>query len=276
MDTKFWGPGAWKLLHMASFQYNPSQKDDMKTFLYLLPFVLPCKFCRKSLTEYYAVDPPTAALESRGQLSRWMWRIHNRVNNKLRSQGQNVPPNPPYGTAKGVEQMYKEYLSQGCSETMFPGWELLFSILDNHPFSKEGRATKPFEYDESKVDIDIENDIEKNRYNLLTPDERMMYIISFFKVLPAILPYREWTLAWNKAAAGSGGRVEEIGKGRRQALAWLWKIRSALEREFELKNKDTFLGVCSTVAAHRSGCSKSNRARTCRRSRLRPRSRSSK
>jgi hypothetical protein len=261
MDTKFWGPGAWKLLHMASFQYTSSQKDNMKTFLYLLPFVLPCKFCRKSLTEYYVADPPVNVLSSESQLSRWLWRIHNNVNDKLRSQGQaQHPPNPPY---KGVKDMYKEYLAQGCSETIFPGWEFLFSILDNHPFSKEGRSTKPFEYNES--DIDFENDIEKNRFNLLTPEERITYIISFFKILPAILPYREWEETWNNVA----GPVEEIGKGRRQALAWLWKIRSALEKEFELKNKDSFLGVCSTVAAHRSSCSKSARAKTCRKKRIR-------
>lgn len=260
MDTKFWGPEAWKLLHMATFRYEPTkQKEDMLTFFYLLPFVLPCKFCRKSLTEYYVEDPPIDALTSQSQLSRWLWRIHNRVNDKLRSQGQAHAANPHY---KDVEEMYKEYLSQGCSETVFPGWELLFSILDNHPFSKEGRTTKPFEYNEDE--IDFKNDIERNRYNLLTPEERVNYIINFFKVLPNILPYREWRETWIRVAA----RSEEIGKGRRKALVWLWRIRSALEKEFELKNKDTFLGVCSTVAAHRSSCSKSARAKTCRKKRI--------
>jgi hypothetical protein len=261
MDTKYWGPSAWKLLHMATFQYNPkTQKEDMLTFLQLLPFVLPCKFCRKSLTEYYDEDPPGASLQSADSLSRWLWRIHNKVNDKLRSQGLNsVDPNPSY---KEVAQNYKAYLAQGCSETNFPGWEMLFCILDNHPLSREGKHTKPFEYDPDTVDLS--NELEKNKFNLLTPTQRLNYIIHFFTVLPNILPYNEWRDSWNAVATDP---VRGISSGRKGALAWLWKIRSTLEEQFALKNKDTFFGVCSTLAAHRSSCSKSRRARTCRKRR---------
>jgi len=259
MDTRFWGPPAWKLLHMASFQYNPkTQKEDMLTFLSLLPFVLPCKFCRKSLTEYYSADPPSAAMGSAATLSRWLWRIHNCVNDKLRSQGQKVAPNPSY---KDVETQYSAYLHEGCSRTQFPGWELLFCILDNHPLSKEGRSSKPFS-DEAPTTPD---DLEKNRLNLLKPEERLTYIEHFFEVLPQILPYKEWTQSWLRHA----GDASDLGKGRRKAVAWLYNIRKHMEDDFDLQNKDTYLGVCSTVAAHRSGCSKSTRARTCRRNRTR-------
>ena len=73
MDTKFWGPSAWKLLHMAAFQYNQTtQHDDMSRFLSLLPFVLPCKFCRKSLTEYYEELPFEDHLGSQKELSIWL------------------------------------------------------------------------------------------------------------------------------------------------------------------------------------------------------------
>jgi len=262
MDTKFWGPSAWKLLHMATFQYEPkTQKEDMLTFFYLLPFVLPCKFCRKSLTEYYTEDPPGESLESVDSLSRWLWRIHNKVNDKLRSQGLNNQPNPSY---KEIAESYQEYLSQGCSETNFPGWELLFCILDNHPLSREGRSSNPFEYDPKEVDI--RNNLEKNRLNLLTPDKRLNYIIHFFIIIPTILPYKEWSETWMAAAAASKTDPSKVfPQGRKKSLAWLWKIRAELEKKFELKNKGTFHGVCSTVAAHRSGCSKMNRAKTCRR-----------
>lgn len=258
MDTKFWGPSAWKLLHMASFQYDPkTQHKEMKHFLELLPFVLPCKFCRKSLTEYYATDPPAEALDSAETLSRWLWRIHGKVNNKLRSQGQTIPKDPTY---KEVATIYKDYLAQGCSQTHFPGWEFLFSILDNHPLSKEGRSTKPFECAFQPKTV-----AEKNQYNTLSPEERVPFLVEFFKALPAILPYKEWREKW--VAAGSC--PEPVAKGRRSAIAWLWGIRRSLEREFELKNCDTYFGLCSTVAAHRSGCSKSSRAKTCRRQRER-------
>ena len=255
MDTKYWGPSAWKLLHMATFQYNPkTQKEDMLTFFQLLPFVLPCKFCRKSLTEYYAEDSPCAALASADTLSRWLWRIHNKVNDKLRSQGQTIAPNPSY---KEVAEVYINYLAQGCSQTNFPGWEMLFSILDNHPLSREGKKTLPFEYDGS---VDLSCVVQKNRLNLLKPEERIAYIVHFFEIVPSILPYKEWRSGWD-------GGAEEIPNGRRRSLCWLWKIRKTLEEQFELQNKDTFFGLCSTVATHRSGCSKSHRAKTCRKMR---------
>ena len=57
MDTKFWGPSGWKLLHLITFTYEPSQSKAVGKFFELLPFVLPCKFCRASLTEYMDDDP---------------------------------------------------------------------------------------------------------------------------------------------------------------------------------------------------------------------------
>ena len=273
MDTKFWGPSAWKLLHMAAFQYNQTtQHDDMSRFLSLLPFVLPCKFCRKSLTEYYEELPFEDHLGSQKELSIWLYKIHNKVNGKLKSQGLLKEPNPSF---REVSEKYKSYLSQGCSKTFFHGWEFLFSILDNHPFSKEGRHTKPFECSErahsgctaecSPFISPPSTNSEKNRFNTLTPEERVPYLIEFFEVLPRILPYREWQKEWGTTTETN--TCKNIGEGRRQAISWLWKIRKNLEAHFELQNKDTFFGLCSTVASHRSGCSKSKHAITCRRTR---------
>ena len=260
-DTKFWGPSAWKLLHCITYKYNPAtQKKYMARFLSLLPFVLPCKFCRKSLTEYFAILPFTTALSSQKALSAWMYKVHNKVNEKLKSQGLPVAPIP---TLKEVNSKYESYLEQGCSRTVFLGWEFLFSILDNHPYSKEGQKTTPFECPAPPV-----TDIDKNRFNTLTPDERIPYIIAFFEVLPRVLPYKEWEESWGSGCdSDSKYPCKEIAKGRRQAIAWLWKIRRGLEADFDLQNKDTFLGLCQTVASHRSGCSKSSRAITCRRKR---------
>lgn len=259
MDTKYWGPSAWKLLHMASFQYDPTtQHAQMLKFVEHLPYVLPCKFCRKSLTEYYDADPPSAALGSATTFSKWLWRIHNCVNAKLRSQGQTIPKDPSY---KAVADTYKDYLAQGCSQTSFPGWEFLFSILDTHPLSKEGRATKPFVC--SHVPHTL---VEKNQYNALTPEERVPFFVGFFQALPHVLPYKEWSEVWLRL---SDGCPVAVGKGRRSAITWLWRIRRELERTFALKNCETYLGLCTTVAAHRSKCSTSSRAKTCRRPRQR-------
>jgi hypothetical protein len=52
MDTKYWGPGGWVLLHMISFSPTTSNKKDLFDFFSSLPYVLPCKYCRASLSEY--------------------------------------------------------------------------------------------------------------------------------------------------------------------------------------------------------------------------------
>ena len=74
----------------------------MLEFLESLPFVLPCKFCRSSLITYYEDLPPEDALDSKEQLSKWMWKIHGKVNEKLRSQGQHIPPDPTYAMVKKI------------------------------------------------------------------------------------------------------------------------------------------------------------------------------
>ena len=57
MDTRFWGPSGWQLLHSITNKYpnNPDklEKDAYEIFFKSLPFILPCIYCRNSLTEYY-------------------------------------------------------------------------------------------------------------------------------------------------------------------------------------------------------------------------------
>ena len=70
MDTRFWGPSGWRLLHTITFAYNPeTDKSSTGQLFNMLPFVLPCKFCRASLTEYMENDPVEPALETREKLN---------------------------------------------------------------------------------------------------------------------------------------------------------------------------------------------------------------
>ena len=86
---------------MISFAYDPQRdKKYMKEFLETLPYILPCKFCRSSLTQYYKELP--FELDSRESFSLWFYRIHGKVNQKLRSQGQQIPPDPPFSTVKSI------------------------------------------------------------------------------------------------------------------------------------------------------------------------------
>jgi hypothetical protein len=43
MDTRFWGPSGWRLLHLITYTYDPiTQRHAMRKFLEALPYILPC------------------------------------------------------------------------------------------------------------------------------------------------------------------------------------------------------------------------------------------
>lgn len=243
MDTKYWGPSGWVLLHTMCHKYDPASAAPVAEFLRLLPFILPCKFCRYSLSTYYEEDPPEPALVSADQLSRWIWRIHNQVNNKLRAQGQAVPPNPSY------ESIKRRY--DACSQTAFPGWDFLFSVAETHPASKLVKNSQPI----SDAPADARTPQERNKWNLMTPAERWPFFQRFWLSLPDAFPYREWKAAW------VGGSQLDL-SSRQQLLASLWKLRN-----FMCEKEGNFKELCSVLKDQRSGCGVSRRARTCRKKR---------
>lgn len=248
MDTKLWGPPAWRLLHLIA-----ANNKRTPEFWALLPYVLPCKFCRASLTTYYEELPTTQPLE------KWLWAIHNKVNAKLRGQGQTLDPDPPFAA---VRRVYKERLEAGCTKTDFPGWEFFFCIADNHP-AESPSAPMPECKDEDICDIDILTLEEKNKRNLLTPEERIALLISFWESIPDALPFKEWRDSWVKHA----GPVKPAMASRKILLAWLYKIRCGMEKDLGHLHKTSFHGLCKLLKEHRSGCAKSRRARTCRKKR---------
>lgn len=93
--TQVWGAPGWLYLHSVSFGYpiNPDEYDEKndfepgttranyKRFFSSVGDTLPCKYCRNSYKEYISEDP--IQLDSREDLTMWLWRIHNRVNLKL-------------------------------------------------------------------------------------------------------------------------------------------------------------------------------------------------
>lgn len=263
MDTRFWGPSGWIFLHQISFSYEPSrQKKAVQQLLETLPFVLPCKFCRASLTQYMEELPLENALKSREALSHWMYEIHNKVNDKLRNQGQPISANPNFSS---VQAFYQESLQNGCTKTFFPGWTFLFSIAENHPLSRQSLNTSPMP--EAPHRTSGMSKEELNKYNLFKPHERMPYYKKFWSAVGESLPYPEWRAQWASLET-KYGLQKKLGK-RWPLLKTLWKLRCEMESSFELQNKTKFADLCETLASHRSGCTKSVRAKTCRRLRKR-------
>ena len=255
MDTKFWGPSGWKLLHLITFA-DHLNKGDIECFFATLPYVLPCKFCRKSLSEYMREIPLDAALESDEPyaIAKWLWKIHNCVNSKLRGQKLLTEADPPFST---VKKIYTTKFAAGCTKTVFEGWEFLFSVVENHPYSKQSMGGIPIK--DAPDDIDPSDHLELNRWNMLPKEIRMKYVEQFWTCLPKVLPYREWKSVWSDCDADWSSRES--------SMRTLWKIRCAMESSLQLLNKTSYHSLCKELRTHRSGCAKSVKARTCRRKR---------
>ena len=93
MDTSYWGPSAWKLLHTLVNMYQISDSSSYYLFFKTIPDILPCPLCQKSLKQEYKINP-IPKCKSKKQLQKWLYSIHNQVNNRLRKEGYYKPKNP--------------------------------------------------------------------------------------------------------------------------------------------------------------------------------------
>ena len=124
MDTRFWGPSAWQLFHLIAFKSE--HPDDV---LNDIKDVLPCRFCRESTTQFVKEHP------LRGDPGKWLYELHNRVNNKLRKQAETDPTIVNPGEDPSFEEVKKKYDSM--KPTAVPGRDFLFAISYNYPDQPE-------------------------------------------------------------------------------------------------------------------------------------------
>jgi len=82
-----WGPHGWKFLHYVSLGYpnSPSYEDksNYKQFYHSLQHVLPCEKCAMNYKQNLVKLPIDNHLESRDSLVKWVFDIHNLVNDEL-------------------------------------------------------------------------------------------------------------------------------------------------------------------------------------------------
>ena len=85
ISTKAWGPHGWKFLHYVAHGCPDHPSDEemehYKAFFTYLKYVLPCNLCRDSYNSYLITNPIRA--QTKHDLCRWLWEIHNMVNAKL-------------------------------------------------------------------------------------------------------------------------------------------------------------------------------------------------
>ena len=257
MDTRFWGPSGWRLLHLiVATPLNNRNPTDIKEFFKLTPYILPCKFCRHSLASYYEKYPvPDTKMEH------WLYDIHNEVNGKLRSQGLLKDPNPSY---EEIHQRYKEWATMPCASTKFLGWDFLTSIANTTP-SKISKSPPIIDAPENLDSSEL-----RNKWNTMSYKERLPYIKQWWDLIPKVLPFEPWTKAWVKAE-GANGRIELNG-GKRPALAWVYKMEQSICNILaENAQHSSFYGLCKEVSAFASGCGKktNKRVMTCRAKKIR-------
>lgn len=116
METTFWGPSGWKLLHTLAYLYPndnsriaPYHSETYKLFYNHLKYILPCKYCRQSIKNFMNTLPIEPSIKSKVALTKWMFGIHNKVNNKLRKQRYCTYPNPSIIT---VDNNYSKLLGE--------------------------------------------------------------------------------------------------------------------------------------------------------------------
>lgn len=253
MDTRFWGPSGWRLLHLITFATSDIDSKYLQLFFKNLPYVLPCKFCRASLTDYYAVDPiPTKKTE----YPHWLYRIHNRVNGKLREQKLLLSADPTWSE---VKRYYRRLYEAQCTKGGMIGWDFLFSIAFTTPCSQVVSTPMP----NAPPSAVLQTPELRNRWGTITCKERLPYIEAWWSVLPHVLPIQEWRAAWRSVVPPS----PSLQSGRRAITAWLYKSETAMCASLqEAVPHSSFHGLCKELRAFSSGCGKTRsiQVKTCR------------
>jgi hypothetical protein len=97
MSTKHWGPAAWNFLFTSIMGTYPFKLDlsipehviirhNFKQMLTGLKIIMPCIFCRNSFADFLKELPIDNYLIGRIELMYWLYKMKDKVNNKLLNQ----------------------------------------------------------------------------------------------------------------------------------------------------------------------------------------------
>jgi hypothetical protein len=267
MDTRFWGPSGWKLLHLIAQDpiRTPQHARRVLEWFSLLEYVLPCKYCRASFHDYIRQQPLTLEIVMDStRFSRWVYDIHNRVNAKLRGQGLLTTPDPEWGSVSAEYQRLYEGL---CDKSPLLGWDFMTSIAYTTPtadYKPIPMADMPEEWtgsEKARLDVSV-----RNRYNLLTYRERLIPLRRWWELYPSILPCAGWRRAWTHAASSP----PPLQKGRDAVLRWMWRVEEAVCSSLQCATPhDSLPSLQKEMSAFESGCSLVRNGKTCRSRKMR-------
>jgi hypothetical protein len=97
MNVNIWGPALWDILHGFSSIVNENNFTHFINIIYELNYLLPCIHCQKSYIEYYnePFQPPTY-FSSKIYFMKYVYDLHNKVNEKLDTQKGRQSINPDF------------------------------------------------------------------------------------------------------------------------------------------------------------------------------------
>ena len=134
MDTTFWGPSGHKLNHSIAYCYTfglyeeDIPKNIITSFFKSEKYVLPCIYCRRSFSKYLKELPLKNYKDKKYNIFKWIYLIHNKINDKLRKQGYLHEKNPNY---ENILRKYKRFVKKiNCNMV---GWNFLYSIIFEFP-----------------------------------------------------------------------------------------------------------------------------------------------
>ena len=108
LDPKIWGPHYWFFLHTIAMTYphhpNSVTKKKYYEFIQNLPLFIPVEEISKEFEKLIDIYPITPYLDNRDSFTRWMYFIHNKINEKLEK--------PSISLNEFFVQYYNQYKSQ--------------------------------------------------------------------------------------------------------------------------------------------------------------------
>jgi hypothetical protein len=218
MDTRFFGPSGWELFHLIAFR-SPYPDDVLN----LMKDVLPCKYCRASTTDYVQKHP------LRGNPGRWLYEIHNRVNNKLRTQCADDPTVVNPGPDPAFEAVKAKYMAMKPNKV--PGRDFLMSVAYVYPANPE------------QTDMALQR--------------------TFMHALAKAYPFEELRTVFAEYIKAREPALES----QRVYTKWMYGLLKALSSKTGSRIP-TYRGYSHHVAYYKSGCSKkSYHGKTCRKMR---------
>jgi hypothetical protein len=105
LDSTIWGPPMWFFLHTSAMCYplypNAVTKKKYYDFFQNLPLFIPIEPMSSHFSRLLEEYPLSPYLDDRESITRWVWFIHNKINEKLEK--------PPVSLSDFYVKYYEAY-----------------------------------------------------------------------------------------------------------------------------------------------------------------------